>query len=148
MPPDKVPELSSVVPSMKFTVPVAVEGVTVAVKVTELPYVEVLGGLDDMLVDVATGVASCSLATWLRVVPPIVLKPPTAITPVPDGYVYNALIVPSAFGLKVVSGVPLEFKRAILLRAAPPIAVKVPAVMRLSLASKARAYTGPFAFGL
>ncbi len=40
VPPDKVPVPRVEVPSMNVTVPVAVDGVTVAVKVAELPYVD------------------------------------------------------------------------------------------------------------
>ncbi len=49
-PPDKEPVPSVAVPSMNVTVPVAADGVTVAVKVTELPYVDGLRD-DATLVD-------------------------------------------------------------------------------------------------
>jgi len=48
LPPLSVPVPSVVVPSLNVTVPVAVEGVTVAVKVTEVWYVE--GFSDDATV--------------------------------------------------------------------------------------------------
>ncbi len=47
-----VPVPSVVLPSLNVTVPVAADGVTVAVNVTEVPYVEGFGG-EDSVVDVA-----------------------------------------------------------------------------------------------
>ncbi len=44
VPPDRVTVPRAVVPSLNNTVPVAVDGLTVAVKVTELPYAD---GLPD-----------------------------------------------------------------------------------------------------
>ena len=63
-PPDKVPEPICVVLSMKFTVPVGVPPllVTVAVKVTRLPYDDGLRE-DVMLVDDAVVPSSWSRAT-------------------------------------------------------------------------------------
>ena len=51
----------SVVPSLNVTVPVAVDGVTVAVKVTEAPYVDGLG-LDVTTVAVAAFDTFCVMS--------------------------------------------------------------------------------------
>jgi hypothetical protein len=46
VPPDRLPVPRVAPPSINVTVPVAVDGVTVAVKITELPYVD--GSADDV----------------------------------------------------------------------------------------------------
>ena len=51
VPPDKVPVPRVVAPSMNVTVPVAADGVTLAVKVTGLPYADGLG-IDETVIEV------------------------------------------------------------------------------------------------
>jgi hypothetical protein len=59
VPPDRLPVPRTVAPSLNVTVPVAVDGVTVDVKVTEVPYVDGLR-LDVTTVVVAAGSTSCA----------------------------------------------------------------------------------------
>jgi hypothetical protein len=58
-PPDKMPVPRTVAPSLNVTVPVAAAGVTVAVKVTELPKVDV------GLLDVTTVVVAAGFTVWV-----------------------------------------------------------------------------------
>jgi hypothetical protein len=57
----RVPVPSVVLPSLKVTVPVAVDGVTVAVKVSDAPYVD---GFAD---EVTAVVVFALLTVWVRV---------------------------------------------------------------------------------
>ncbi len=61
MPPDNIPEPRVVAPSVNITVPVAVDGVTVAVKVAGLPYAD--GFIDDVTPVVVVALSTvCEMA--------------------------------------------------------------------------------------
>ena len=59
MPPDRLPVPRTVAPSLNVTVPVAVDGVTVAVKITEAPKV------DGLRLDVTTVVVAARFTVWV-----------------------------------------------------------------------------------
>jgi hypothetical protein len=60
VPPARLPVPRTVAPSLNVTVPVAVEALTVAVKVTEAPYV------DGLRLDVTAVVVTAGFTVWVR----------------------------------------------------------------------------------
>jgi hypothetical protein len=60
MPPDRLPVPRTVTPSLNVTVPVAVDGVIVDVKVTDAPNADGLG------LDVTTSVVTAGFTFWVR----------------------------------------------------------------------------------